>query len=484
MQIVLIIVHIFLVDRLNPAYDKVAKSTEENDMKRKNERYLYLLASMAAGAFLMFSGCSSTETAPADTEAEISTANTNAAETNNDQDENIEIEIIDDVSDKPYIYNNLCKVCETYADYNLQAPVETVAAELRKDTYKRMILENHTVEKTDGKVTDTIEYRIELANPSERAGQTLKAKAVFEKDGEEWKLSSREWNEWRIKNMGLCGSDWYKKADSSAIKNWFGNEVPEDAEGDLYIHFKRNIYFIGTAKQSDTEFSDVAIGTNFSGTIYFVGDEKHEVNFKCMEGVTNEDGYISFKLATDNGEESVNLGSDYSYITPIEAEAALSDEANEDAANKLTLDKIDTFNVSSESIYYGEYKKETGANNGNVSPELTWDKVEGASKYAIFMIDLDDGIYHLHWYDLVDECSVAEGAFDKSTGFTGPYPEAPHEYTIYVFALKEDTGDLGLRVDAQGIDIQTFIDTLEADKPGNIISYGEITASYEFFKVY
>ena len=144
----------------------------------------------------------------------------------------------------------------------------------------------------------------------------------------------------------------------------------------------------------------------------------------------------------------------------------------------INCENLDTFEVTSKSIFYGEWIKETGGQNGNVSPELSWEKVDGAGAYAIMITDLDTDDYFLHGYRTSDTTHLDYGDLGDDE-FLGPIPPSPHNYKVYVFALKEAV-DPGLRVAKQNCHPEHLFDLLNKDNPGNVIAYGTVTASYEY----
>lgn len=152
----------------------------------------------------------------------------------------------------------------------------------------------------------------------------------------------------------------------------------------------------------------------------------------------------------------------------------MSDSA--DLENASLLEKLDTFEVTSESIFYDEWIKETGSENGNVSPEVSWEKVDGATSYTIIMLDLDVESFILHAYSVSDTNHIDLGEMDE---FFGPTPQSPHNYAVYVFALKEPV-DLKLTVPTGNFNTEKLLEMLTKDNPGNVISYGSVSASYEY----
>ena len=377
--------------------------------------------------------------------------------------------------DNSYIYEGLCKINAEYDETAGGAPVDTIVKELRKDSYEGMVLLSHEVTEN----TDTVKYKVIPMDISDKARPYIVCNAVFAKEGDEWSLSSKEWSEWVIKRNELSGSSWV--ADSEEAKDLAklfenGSEFKEDSN--VYIHIKRNLYLISVLKNDDPSVFETKFGTSFGGSIYYINDEENKsVDFTCTEGIVNDEGLLSFKLVTDNGEAVFEPGNGNSFISDGFYKLSISGETD-DLKSADVIENLDTFEVTSKSIFYGEWIKETGGQNGNVSPELSWEKVDGAGAYAIMITDLDTDDYFLHGYRTSDTTHLDYGDLGDDE-FLGPIPPSPHNYKVYVFALKEAV-DPGLRVAKQNCHPEHLFDLLNKDNPGNVIAYGTVTASYEY----
>ena len=432
-------------------------------------RKFYVLYSSLLAVMLMFSGCESTQgvdtgstvntetVIAADSENEDILSSDNAVDDLNTPDgentETVKKEIIIE-PDNSYIYEGLCKVNAEYDETAGGAPVDTIVKELRKDSYERMVLLSHTV---DGD-TDTVKYKVIPMDISDKARPYIICNAVFAKEGDEWSLSSKEWSEWVIKRNELSGSSWV--ADSEEAKDLAklfesGFEFKEGSN--VYIHIKRNLYLISVLKNDDPSVFETKFGTSFGGSIYYINDEENKsVDFTCTEGIVNDEN---------------------SFISDGFYKLCISGETD-DLKSADVIENLDTFEVTSKSIFYGEWIKETGGQNGNVSPELSWEKVDGAGAYAIMITDLDTDDYFLHGYRTSDTTHLDYGDLGDDE-FLGPIPPSPHNYKVYVFALKEAV-DPGLRVAKQNCHPEHLFDLLNKDNPGNVIAYGTVTASYEY----
>lgn len=385
------------------------------------------------------------------------------------------------VSDKSYIYKDLCKVGEEYEELAEQAPLNMVIANLKKESYQRMTLLTHSVDESDGKIKDNISYKAVLSNPTGLVSQEIICNAVFEKESEDWKIISNEWKEWEIKTARLKGSNWHLISDGSVdLSKWFGEEVAKDEEGEIYIHFKKNIDFIAALKGDDLSVFETKVGTKCTGTMVFVNEEKKlTTDFSCFGGKTGDDGILSLILETEAGENELIFNESLTAVSQPVFDAAKSDNP-EELPQIITFEDLTQFEVTSESIVYGEWKKECGSYYGNINPELSWEENKNAGCYLIVMVDIDDAFQeHLHWIEIVENNHVGAGASDRTT-YIGPYPPSSREFTVYVFALKEKPDNLGLKVDSMGCVPEDLIQSLDKEKSGNILSYGCLTGAYGY----
>ncbi|MBO4775022.1 MAG: hypothetical protein J5515_00280 [Lachnospiraceae bacterium] len=429
-------------------------------------------ALLISGIFL-FAGCSA-DTENTVTENVTETVVNEVTENTEVTAETEEISIIE--PDNSYIFEDLCKVNEEYDESLGGAPIETIVKDLRKDSYERMVLLSHSVESD----TDTVKYKIVPKNLSGKGQQYIICYATFVKENDEWILSENIWDEWVIKKNELNGSNWLVESNGyEDLAKLFKDGSSFDKDGTFYVHFKKNLNIITVKSNDDASVFETKIGTMFGGTVYYLkGNENKTVDFNCIEGTVNDEGKLSFKLESDNGEAYFTPGENSSFVYEKVFKAITSGEDTESGVNVSLLGTLDTIDITSESLFYGEWKKETGSKNGNISPELSWDAVDGAKAYAVMMIDLDDGNFHLHGYALTDSVHLDAGALNEDE-YKGPYPPSPHNYTVYVFALKNAV-DTGLIIDRQNSSDENLFELLNKDDPGNVISYGSITGSYEY----
>ncbi len=143
-----------------------------------------------------------------------------------------------------------------------------------------------------------------------------------------------------------------------------------------------------------------------------------------------------------------------------------------------------TFEVTSEDLVDGVWNSaisNTG-NGSNVSPQLSWEPVEGAESYVIYMVDTMAGNW-IHWLsNNVTETELAQGWAPEGE-YVGPYPPpgGSHTYEIYVVALKQPVEKAEGTLDASDPIFMKKLVALDAapdGSEGNIIAYGHIVGTY------
>lgn len=149
------------------------------------------------------------------------------------------------------------------------------------------------------------------------------------------------------------------------------------------------------------------------------------------------------------------------------------------------VSKYPSFAVTSTNLNKGKWDKVISYTDkgDNKSPELTWDAVEGADSYAIYMVDTS-AQYWIHWKSFeVTETSLPEG-WAPSTDYIGPYPPegGTHTYEIYIIALKNPVERMKGGFNSQNPKFPEFLDALDTDidgNAGNIISCGHISGTFK-----
>ena len=176
---------------------------------------------------------------------------------------------------------------------------------------------------------------------------------------------------------------------------------------------------------------------------------------------------------------------------PAATTGQVTSESASDTVNPLTdnmcggyLDGYETFKVTSTSLTDGVWddiisNTDIGENR---SPHLSWEPVEGAKVYAVYMFDTNTNGY-LHWRSGgITETNLPEG-WASPLDYNGPHigHGYTHNFDIYVIALKAPVERVRGTVNGQNKKLGEFIKELDTDtegNTGNIISYGKISGLY------
>ncbi len=143
--------------------------------------------------------------------------------------------------------------------------------------------------------------------------------------------------------------------------------------------------------------------------------------------------------------------------------------AEEEIDNSL-IANYNIFVVESDNLNNGKWDDVISYTNKgeNRSPQLSWEPVEGATSYAIYMVDTSME-YWIHWKVAdIHETNLPEG-YSSKTEYVGPYPPegGTHTYEVYVIALKNPVDRLKGGLNGQNKKFTTFIDALDTDVDGN-----------------
>ncbi|MSS58054.1 phosphatidylethanolamine-binding protein [Erysipelotrichaceae bacterium Oil+RF-744-GAM-WT-6] len=140
-----------------------------------------------------------------------------------------------------------------------------------------------------------------------------------------------------------------------------------------------------------------------------------------------------------------------------------------------------SLNLSSDDLSDGVWNSVIASNGSgqNLSPELSFDAVEGAEEYAVVMID-PDGNNWLHWIASgIKSTHLSQG--ENPGSYQGPYPPSgTHTYEVTVYALKAAPDALPGTFDAAGNnpeDLFAGMDTAGGSR-GNVIVSETISGTY------
>lgn len=302
-----------------------------------------------------------------------------------------------------------------------------------------------------------------------------------------WEMTGETLTACEVNNSNLPGSSWKcGSLPSDVVSALFGDEVPAGDTGILYFRFLKKMgqfaFNLGNDKNTSSERFFGTVGTN-AKAVWKSSSGIIEKSISITEGSVTDDGDLILVFVTDKGSAGINLRTDAENIPEQEYDEATGKEVDN---TKVYMASLPVFEVTTTSIEDGEWKQECGLKEGNLSPELTWEPYQGASKYAVIMIDTSTSQW-LSWYVIVDKTHLEEGEFTDQSVYAGPYPPKTHTYELFVVAMKGEPQELNFVIDASGGDIQSkldFLNTASDGSSGNVLAYGTIKAPYTSPELY
>ena len=336
-----------------------------------------------------------------------------------------------------------------------------VVESLKTDEIANINIKSHNVEKLTGSeygdqysAKDTVSFWYNAGNLDGVLPQTVSKSATFclNSSTQTWDMMEVTTTGCDVNNEALKGSSWKMILTSEETLNTiFGDKRPA-GEGEVYIRFLKTMglfsFSLDNEKNTDSERFFLTAGSN--AKMIFIDKNGETVEQKAMitGGSVTDSGVLNLDFDINGNAISLALGEDAVQISEHEFDEAMGKVVE----GKVYVDSLPTFNVTSSSIVDGEWKTETGLKEGNLSPELTWDAVDGATRYAIVMIDVSTNDW-LMWYAVTDSTHLDEGAYTDESIYIGPYPPQTHTYVVCVVALKTDPTDLSFQLDHTGGDI-------------------------------
>ena len=171
---------------------------------------------------------------------------------------------------------------------------------------------------------------------------------------------------------------------------------------------------------------------------------------------------------------------------PVEEKAEVQEESSAFSmpGGESLISEYEIFDVSSENLRDGVWDDViSNTDKGeNKSPQISWEPVEGAESYVVFMVDTSTQ-YWMHWKsEGVTETMLPLG-WASEAEYVGPYPPAgsTHIYEIYVIAIRNPVERVKGGLNSANIKFPEFITALDTDAEehsGNIISCGHIAGTY------
>ena len=197
-------------------------------------------------------------------------------------------------------------------------------------------------------------------------------------------------------------------------------------------------------------------------------------------------GAMVFGAAGCSAKETAPVTEDTKETTTATTTAttAVSEADLTDNSDDIFVSAYSGFKVTSESLHDGKWDEicSKTSEGENASPQLSWNPVEGAATYVIYMVDMNASNF-LHWKSAgITETTLPQG-WASVVEYAGPYPPSgtTHRYNVYVFALKAPVEKARGAVNGPVYNLKEFMDELDTDaegNTGNVISVGRISGTY------
>lgn len=377
-------------------------------------------------------------------------------------------------------------------DYSSGIPDEAVVEAIFVEGINGVVVNSHNIEEITNSdfgenyiARDTVNVSYNAGDITGLLPQKVSKDLGFymNKSTSEWELLDVTLTSCEVDNVSLPGTSWKcVSLDENVIKSIFGDDIDPNS-GTVYLHFlkRMGVFAFNLTNENNTDNERFFTTAQTNGKLYFVSDgENIEKSFSINSGSVSDSGELKMDVSSEGTNINLSFGSDAEFVTEYEYDMALGNEIDE---TKVYLDTLQRFDLTTSSLdENGEWKLEIGYMEGNLSPALSWEAVDGATKYAIIMMDDTTTNNWFHWYNLVDGTSTTEGEFTDSTlDYFGPYPPETHEYDVYVIALADEPKDFFFELDAPGGDIYSRLNDLNTKTDGsigNVLAYGLIEADY------
>ena len=367
---------------------------------------------------------------------------------------------------------------------------------VKTDAITDVTINSHNVEDVTGSEfgeqytsRDTVSITYSAGDLNGMLPQTVSKDLEFYKNSttSQWEMLRETTTACEVENTDLLGTSWKCESyDAERLSEIFEGEIPAGDTGTLYIRFLKKMggfaFDLNNGINTPTERFFVTVGTG--AKIAWAGQEGViEKSVKMTEGSVTDDGILNLVLGQGDGSVILSFGDNTIFIKDQEYDTALGLEVDE---SKVYKDSLPVIEVTSDNVNNGEWDVDIGLKEGNLSPELTWDEVEGAGCYAVFMIDVSTTTW-LMWYVIVDTTHFDKGRYTDSTEYVGPYPPGAHDFIVYVVALKDEPKIASYPLDQITGDIDDKLNVLNTatdGSTGNVIAYGSVKATYTSPELY
>ena len=340
--------------------------------------------------------------------------------------------------------------------------------------------------------TAGLEHKTEAATVNVTNGmfaQTIDKNITYYQnaDNGEWVEESSEITDWKItEGYDIQDTVWVFKNDDAKSMCDLLDDTFFEKKATCYFHFDTDLGGMQTEiiKSGDKPTGlNVTLGMTADLVFQCKGASTYVYGIKVNNAEVHEDGSAILSVELNGDDCKIYVPAD---VQACEWETFLKEESSTYIAS-TEFDDLPSFEVTSSCLNNGIWDtKITNTSSGeNISPDLSWEPVDGASQYVVIMID---GAWP-HMDVFTTETSLAEGAYgsgSKGAQYVGPYPPKgnPHTYTVFVFALADDMGDVTLSFDSSGNTIKNIYEGLDTDvngNTGNVIAYGRLDGNFTLF---
>ncbi len=193
---------------------------------------------------------------------------------------------------------------------------------------------------------------------------------------------------------------------------------------------------------------------------------------------------------SSGSSETSEMSSSAVISTEVEETTTTAEETTEETTESAEEEQIDflqghdTFTLSSDDLVDGVWSDAITSTliGENLSPELHWDEVEGASCYVVYMVNVSTTNFMHLKTDMITTTSLAQGEL-SITEYAGPHPEEGTEcrYDVYVVALANPVERVKGTLASPCLNFEEFINDLDVDidgNSGNIVAYGRLSGTY------
>ncbi|MBR6403097.1 MAG: hypothetical protein IKS48_06905 [Eubacterium sp.] len=209
----------------------------------------------------------------------------------------------------------------------------------------------------------------------------------------------------------------------------------------------------------------------------------------CVALVLMTAGCSGTASNSSTGTESGTMAEISSVSETTEMTEAITENSTENAdksfrADNSFIDEYPSFTLTSDNLHDGVWDDVISYTDKgeNRSPQLSWEPVDGAGQYLIYMSDL--GAWNwIHWKsENVTETTLPEG-WASTSEYKGPYPPngSTHTYEIYVVAVKKPIERMKGGFDGQNPKFEECFKAADIDidgNEGNIISCGKLSGTF------